>query len=202
LRRTLHALSTALAGDWLEADREEIGLKPGRDLWVDLLHFRRCLAECATHGHPAAQTCPACAALLAEAASLVCGEFLSGFGLKDSLNFDDWQLLQAEALRQELVDALDRLVHWHSAQREFEAALAYARRRLALDPLDEAAHRQVMCLYTWSGRRSAALRQYDECAALLQEQLGVPPQDATRQLYEEIQAGHAPPTPESHRLGC
>ncbi len=195
LRRTLQALSAALDGDWLDADREEIGLKPGRDLWVDMLHFRRCLEECATHGHPAAQTCPTCEALLAEAVTLVCGEFLSGFGLKDSLNFDDWQLLQAEALRQELAGALERLVHWHSAQREFDTALAYARRRLALDPLDEAAHRQMMCLYTWSGRRSAALRQYDECVALLREQLGVPPQDATRQLHEELQACHPPPLP-------
>jgi len=195
LRRTLHALSAALGGDWLETDREEIGLKPGTDLWVDVDQYRRRLSDCATHGHPAAQVCPACVAPLAEAAELVRGEFLSGFGLKDSLNFDDWQLFQAEALRRELVDALDGLVRWHSAQREFEPALGYARHRLALDPLDEPAHRQLMCLYVWSGRRSAALRQYEECVAVLTDQLGVPPQDATRQLHDEIQAGRPPPLP-------
>jgi DNA-binding SARP family transcriptional activator/predicted ATPase len=195
LRRTLHALTSALGSGRLAADRDEIGLMPGAGLWVDVLRFRQSLAACAGHGHPASQTCPACVPLLAEAVSLFRGDLLTGFGLKDSLNFDDWQLLQAEALRQELADALDRLVLWHSTQREFEPALAYARRRLALDPLDEAAHRQLMCLYTWSGRRSAALRQYEECLALLADQLGVPPQDATRQLYEEIQAGDAPPLP-------
>jgi DNA-binding SARP family transcriptional activator len=121
------------------------------------------------HGHRASRTCPACVPLLAEAVSLVCGDLLSGFGLKDSLRFDDWQLLQAEALRREPADALDKLVPGHSTQREFEAAIAYARRRPALDPLDQ-----------------AALRQYEECLALLADQLGVPPQGATRQLYEEI----------------
>jgi len=193
LRRTLHALSTALGGDWLETDREEIGLKPERDIWVDLVELRRRLAGCVTHGHPAAQVCPACIAPLTEAVTLVRGEFLSGFGLKDSCNFDDWQLFQAEALSRELADALDKLVHWHSARREFEPALGNARRRLALDPLDEPAHRQLMCLYVWSGRRSAALHQYEECVAVLTDQLGVPPQDATRQLHDEIQAGRPPP---------
>jgi hypothetical protein len=115
LRRTLHALSTALGAGWLDADREEIALNPSGEpatdavhpLWVDVTQFRRLLAGCATHGHPAAQVCPACVPQLTEAAGLVHGEFLSGFGLKDSFNFDDWQLFQGEALRRELVEALE-----------------------------------------------------------------------------------------------
>ncbi len=204
LRRTLYALRQALTGDWLDVDREEIGLQPSPDrasgtgqvLWVDVDQFRRHLAECETHGHPPSQVCPACLAPLTEAVALVRGDFLSGFGLKDSFNFDDWQLFQAEVLRREVVEALERLVHWHSTQREFEPALAYARHRLALDPLDESAHRQLMRLYTWSGRRSAALRQYEECVSVLHDQLGVPPQEATTQLHKAIQAGRAPRAPE------
>jgi predicted ATPase/DNA-binding SARP family transcriptional activator len=196
LRRTLYALNQALVGDWLAVDREEIGLQPDADLWVDIVEFQRHLAGCETHGHPASQVCPACVAPLTEAVGLVRGEFLSGFSLKDSYNFDDWQLFQAELLRRELGAALERLVDWHRGQREFEPAAGYARRRLALDPLDEGAHRQLMRLYTWSGRRSAALRQYEECVGVLEEQLGVPPQEATTELYQAIQAGQAPPPPE------
>jgi predicted ATPase/DNA-binding SARP family transcriptional activator len=196
LRRTLYALNKALASAWLEVDREEIGLTPSPDLWVDVNQFQRHLGECETHGHPTAQVCPACVAPLTEAVALVRGEFLSGFGLKDSFNFDDWQLMQAEVLRRELAGALERLGRWHSAQREFEPAVGYTRRRLALDPLDEGAHRQLMRLYAWSGRRSAALQQYEECVAVLQDQLGVPPQEATTGLYQAIQEGHAPPPPE------
>jgi adenylate cyclase len=204
LRRTLYALNKALADAWLEVDREEIGLKPsagpstgsGQALWVDVDQFHRHLAECEDHGHPVSQVCPACAEPLTEAVALVRGDFLSGFGLKDSFNFDDWQLLQAEVLRRELAGALERLVHWHGSQREFKSALGFARRRLALDPLDEPAHRQLMRLYAWSGRRSAALRQYEECVAVLVDQLGVPPQEATTELYEAIQGGRVPPPPE------
>ena len=196
LRRTLYALNQALPGDWLEVDREEVGLDPDADLWVDVAYFQAYLAECKTHGHSAAQVCPGCVSPLTEAVGLVRGEFLSGFSLKDSFNFDDWQLFQAERLRRKLAGALERLVQWHSRQREFEPAAGYARRRLALDPLEEGAHRQLMRLYTWSGRRPAALRQYEECVAVLEGQLGVPPQEATVELYRAIQAGECPPPPE------
>jgi DNA-binding SARP family transcriptional activator len=201
LRRTLYALNRALEGDWLAVDREEVGLDPEAALWVDVAQFQEHLAECERHGHPVAQVCPACVSPLTEAVGLVRGDFLSGFSLKDSFNFDDWQLFQAERLRRELAGALERLVEWHSRGREFEPAMGYARRRLALDPLDEGAHRQLMRLYTWSGRRTAALRQYEECVAVLEEQLGVPPQEETVELYETIHAGQAPPPPEEIREG-
>jgi DNA-binding SARP family transcriptional activator/predicted ATPase len=204
LRRTLYALKKALDGGWLEVDREVIGLSPGagpstgsgQSLWVDVVQFRRHLAECETHGYATSQACSACVTPLSEAVALVRGDFLSGFGLRDSFNFDDWQMLQAESLRRELSGALERLVGWHSAQHEFEPALVYARRRLGLDPLDEGTHRQLMRLYAWSGRRPAALRQYEECVAVLDEQLGVPPQEATRELFQAIQVGRVHPPPE------
>jgi len=195
LRRTLYALNKALARTWLQVVREEIGLDPGADIWVDVDQFHRHLAECDQHGHPEAQVCPACVAHLAEAVALFHGPFLSGFGLRDSVNFDDWAFFQAEALCRELAGALDRLVLWHSVQREFEPAVGYARRRLALDPLDEQAHRHLMQLYAWSGQRSAALGQYQECVKVLGDQLGVPPEDETTALYESIKVGGTPTLP-------
>jgi predicted ATPase/Tfp pilus assembly protein PilF len=45
-----------------------------------------------------------------------------------------------------------------------------------------------MQLYAWSGQRAAALRQYAECERVLDQELGVPPEEETTQLYEAIQA--------------
>jgi adenylate cyclase len=203
LRRTLYALRKALGGAWLEVDQEEIGLAPNAEpstgaeqtLWVDVDRFRRHLTQCGTHGHPADQVCPACVAPLTEAAALYRGDFLTGFGLRDSYNFDDWQFFQADALRRDLAGALERLVRWHTSQRELELAIGYARRWLALDSLNEPAHSELMKLYTWSGQRPAALRQYKECARVLEDQLGVSPQEATTQLCQAIREGRAPPLP-------
>ncbi len=201
LRRTLHALRSALGGDWLAVDRERIGLDPEATPWVDACQFHQHLACCESHGHPTSEVCPACATPLADAVALVRGDFLSGFSLRDSVNFDDWQLFQAERLRRELADALERLVRWHSVQSEFEPAMDYARRMLALDPLDESAHCQLMRLYAWSGRRSAALRQYRECVENLSDQLGVSPQAEITDLQRDIQEGRTPPVPERWKQG-
>jgi DNA-binding SARP family transcriptional activator len=199
LRRTLYALRKALAGTWLDVDREEVGLDPSADIWFDVDQFHRYLAECESHGHPASQVCPACEPPLAKAVTLYRGDFLSGFGLRDSFNFDDWQLFQSEDLRRELAEALVGLERWHTTQREFELAIGYTRRRLALDPLDEGAHCDLMRLYAWSGQRSAALGEYQECVGILQDQLGVPPQEATTQLCAAIKEGRAPPPPSPDR---
>jgi len=195
LRRTLYTLRDALGSDWLAADREQMGIEPDAAFWTDAVQFHQHLAECETHDHTVSEVCHRCLAPLTAAVELVRGEFMCGFGLRDSANFDDWQLLQGELIHRELDGALRRLVDWHSVQGEFEAAVGYARRRLALDPLNEQAHRHLMLIYAWSGNRSAALRQYEECVTILEDQLAVPPQAETSRLFADLQEGRAPPLP-------
>ena len=195
LRRALAAVRTAVVEALLDADRETIGLNLDAEVWSDVHAFRTRLATCRTHGHPADQTCPDCLPALAEAVSFYRGDLLAGFTLPDCREYDDWQFFQTQALRDELAGALQRLVHAYSAQREFEQAIACARRWLALDPLHEPAHRTLMQLYAWSGQRAASLRQYKECERVLQEELGAPPEKATVQLYQAIQHGHDEPAP-------
>jgi predicted ATPase/DNA-binding SARP family transcriptional activator len=186
LRRNLSLLRSALEGEWLVADRQTVGTDPEAEFWVDVDQFTRLVHAWETHGHPQEQVCPRCLEALAEAVALYQGDFLEGFGLRDSVEYDDWQFFQAEGLRQELASALQRLVRGHSAQGNLEATLPYARRWLALDPLHEPAHRQLMQLYAESGQRSAALRQYQECVRILSEELGLAPAEETMALYEQI----------------
>jgi len=193
LRRTLSALRKALAGDWLEAGRQNVGLNRGAGMWLDVDQFHGHLGQCLTHGHLASEVCPACLDPLTDAVALCRGDFLSGFSLRDSFNFDDWQFFQTDSLRRELAGALERLAQCHSARGEFERAIDYARRWVALDRLDESAHCQLMRLCAWSGQRSAALRQYQECVRILESQLGISPQDSTTALFGAIQEGRAPP---------
>jgi DNA-binding SARP family transcriptional activator/Flp pilus assembly protein TadD len=199
LRRTLSALRKALDGEWLEADRESIGLNREADLWLDVQQFHDRLAECRSHNHPVNDVCAACLVPLQEAANLYRDDFLSGFTLRDSTNFDDWQFFETESLRRELAGALERLVHGHVLQGEFEAAIPLARRWLALDPLQEAAHRGLMQLYAWTGQRGAALRQYRECVRILEQELGVPPLEETTELYKTIEADRVLPAPEAQK---
>jgi DNA-binding SARP family transcriptional activator len=193
LRRTLSVLNKALGGEALLADRDAVGLDPSARPWVDLVEFRARLAACKKHGHGAADVCPDCLSPLSEAVALCSGDFLQGFSLRDSLVFDDWQYQQGELLRREFDGALERLARGLAAQGEIEAALDHARRRTAVDPLNEAAHCQLMELYARAGQRPSALRQYAECARILQAELGVTPQRTTTSLYQDITAGRVGP---------
>jgi predicted ATPase/DNA-binding SARP family transcriptional activator len=191
LRRSLSVLRKGLGDEWLVADRETIGIHPHADIWLDVVDFRRLLSSPQAHGHPEAETCPDCLKALAEAVELYRGDFLEGFSLRDSANFDEWQFFQTEGLRQEMAQALERLVHGRSAQGTYEQAIPYGRRWVALDPLHEPAQRELMQLYALAGQRAAALRQYTECARILEAELGIPPAEETTFLYERIRTGPA-----------
>ena len=53
-----------------------------------------------------------------------------------------------------------------------------------------------MKLYTWSGQRAAALRQYGECERVLEEELGAPPDEVTTQLHQAIKDKRHLPLPD------
>ncbi len=187
LRRTLSSLRQALGENALETDRETIALNPGARLWVDVTEFQKQLNSCREHAHAEGDECADCLEVLEEAAGLYRGDLMAGFSLRDSPNFDDWQFFQAENLRRDLITALSILVCCHSEHGEYDRAISYTRRWLALDPLDEPAHRQLMRLLSWTGQRTAALRQYRELVRLLDKDLGVAPLEETTRLHEAIE---------------
>jgi len=100
-RWTLSVLNASGAGPWLKADRETIGLRQSDEVWLNVEQFRQRLADCQTHGHPPADVCPQCLPPLTEAMELYRGDFLTGFTLRDSPEFDEWQFFQTERLRRE-----------------------------------------------------------------------------------------------------
>jgi DNA-binding SARP family transcriptional activator len=192
LRRTLSSLGKARSEGWLQADRENVDLAHDA-IWVDVDRFHGLLAECRTHGHTDQEVCPECLPPLTQAAALYRDDFMAGFGLRDSVAFDDWQFFQTESMRRELAGALEKLARGRGALGEWEAAIAHARRWLALDTLHEPAHRLLMALYAWSDQRAAALRQYRECIRILDRELGVAPLEETTLLYRAIQENDLPP---------
>ena len=180
LRRELSTLNKALAGDWLEIERETIGLRP--DFWLDVTQFQRHLVGCLDNA-------PACLKPLTAAAELYRDHFLTGFTLPDCPDFDEWQFFQTESLRQSFASALERLVAILSDQGDYERALSHARRHLVLDPLHEPAQRALMRLYAQTGQQAAALRQYQLCLQTLNDELGAAPAAETTALYEQIRTG-------------
>jgi WD40 repeat protein/DNA-binding SARP family transcriptional activator len=185
LRRNLSVLRKTLAGEGLTVSRDTIGIDPDA-AWLDVKRFRHLLQTWKTHEHPLDDVCPDCLSDLSQAIQLYNGDFLEGFTLRDSVNFDDWQFFEAESLRQELASALERLVRGHSTRGQHKVAIPHARRWVALDPLHEPAHRHLMEAYAGAGQHAAALRQYQDCTRVLDRELGLPPGPEITALYRRI----------------
>ena len=113
-------------------------------------------------------------------------DLLAGFTLPDCVSFDEWLFFEAEGLRKSLARALRQLTAAYQTRGDFERAIQHGRRLLALDPLHEPAHRLLMRLYVASGQQAAGLRQYTECVRILDQELGLPPQPETTELYQNI----------------
>src|SRR6185436_12543470 len=85
------------------------------------------------------------AASLERAAALYRGDLLAGLVIGES-SFEDWLLAERERLRESAIDMLARLVARQREHGDFEQAIQTALRLLALDPLEEIAHRTLMRL--------------------------------------------------------
>ncbi|MCJ7735971.1 MAG: hypothetical protein MUQ10_01480, partial [Anaerolineae bacterium] len=125
---------------------------------------------------------------LAEAADLYTGDLLAGFTLEDAVGFDDWSSATRERLRRQVLDLLGEVADRLVADGDREQALAYARRRVELEPWLEAAQRLLIRLLAETGQRSVALRQYRHCVRVLEEELGAAPSAETTALYEAVRA--------------
>jgi predicted ATPase/DNA-binding SARP family transcriptional activator len=144
---------------------------------------------------------------LAAVETMYTGEFLAGFTC-DSVPFEAWLRQQRERLHRIALRSLHTLTHerLQSGRRAYSAAMASARQQLTLEPWRESAHRQLMEVLARMGDRAAALAQYDRCAEVLAEDLGVSPAPETFALFEAIRDGKfggdvaLPPTPQPHNV--
>lgn len=126
---------------------------------------------------------------LARAVERYRGDLLHGFVLSEPL-FEEWLVAERERLRERALDALSRLLAEQSRGPATEPAIQTAVRLVALDPLQESAHRALMRLYARQGRRGAALKQYQACVTALRRELGTEPEAETRRLHQELLRGH------------
>lgn len=177
---------------FLHCSRQTIQFNGQSDYWLDADAFEDLLAL-----HPTMSV------KLEQAVNLIRGRFLEGFSLADAAPFDEWLLLRREHYGRLVIQALDRLAAIHENHGAFELALAYARRRVELEPWQEEGQRQLMRLLLQSDRRIEALALYEAHRQDLAAELGVEPAPETIRLFEQIRNGELKlptPSPEPETL--
>jgi oligopeptide transport system substrate-binding protein len=166
LRWTLSKLRKAIGSDFILADRQEVAFNFDADHWLDVDALER-------EGQ----------------LDLYKGDFLEGLHVRDAFAFEDWAFFERERLRNAHQVALEQQLAEHEKGGDDAAAIETAHQLLRLDNLREDWYRALMKAYARSGRRDAALAQFERCQHILQSELGVEPVTETIVLAETIQTG-------------
>jgi Tfp pilus assembly protein PilF len=95
----------------------------------------------------------------------------------------------------ELSAVLAELAADADARDDRTAAVRWARRRLALDPLAEEAARELMRMLAASGDRAGVLTTYEQLRARFRSELGIAPSEQTRRLAGDLGRGEGPQAP-------
>ena len=175
LRSALSALRRALGADadrYLLATREGVALAGPDEVWTDVGEFERLIAD----------------GQLEDAIALSRGELLEDLD-------DDWVYERRDEHRRRVAALLERMAASAEAAGNLAAAVALTRRQVALDPLSEEAHRELIGRLAANGDRSAALTTYRRLADRFASELAIVPSPATRELVERIRAGETTPQP-------
>ncbi len=158
--------------DWVQLNTEA-------NLWLDVAVFER--AFNLVQKTPGQELDDAKAQLLEDTVQLYQGPLLEGW-------YQDWCLLERERLQGIYLAMLDKLMSYCEARHDYETSVLYGMRIMCYDRARERTHRRLMRLYYLLGDRAEALRQYERCAAALEEELGVNTSKSTVAIYRQIQA--------------
>ncbi|HEY64162.1 MAG TPA: AAA family ATPase [Caldilineae bacterium] len=180
LSRLLNYLRQALPDSHLILTGEDqVGLDPGR-VWSDTKAWTDILKASSTSSSTDA---------LQHAVTLYRGPFLHGFSLPDRLEFENWLTRERQRWERLYLEALAALIEAKTKLGAYKEAIAHALRYLEIDELAEDMHCRLIQLYAAIGDRSAALRQFERCATVLERELGVSPLPETRAAYQAVLEG-------------
>ncbi len=177
LRQALSSLKKGLDADLpglLEVERTSVSLKPEK-IEVDVDAFGIMAADSGIKA-------------LTEAVKVYRGEFLEGMVIRDPEG-EQWLADERENHKRIYVDALGRLSRLQLDSADFKSSIASAERLVSIDPLDESGWRLLMKAQHLNGNRNHALKAYKRCCDVLQRELGVEPEEVTRELQGQVKTG-------------
>lgn len=123
-----------------------------------------------------------------EAVALYCGEFLPGFYLPDTPEFEKWLDVEREALRRSAAAAAWRLAEEAAERGDHVEAAGAAVRSVELARHDEASARRAIALLGALGDRARALSLYECFAQRLEAELETTPSAETQRMVAEMRA--------------
>ena len=164
-------------GTYLTVTNRDLGFNMSSDHWLDVQEFESLVTGVTEDTDKVLDADGS--AKLDRALELYRGDLLEGV-------YDEWCLWEQERLKLLLLRILEMQMHHAAAKEHWQDAIIRGQQLLSHDPLREHIHRNLMRYYYLIGDRPAALRQYDSCARLLRDELGVDPMRETTELVTAV----------------
>jgi DNA-binding SARP family transcriptional activator len=175
-----NAHGTADEAKMLKTDSESIKLTPTENLWLDIDFFEKAyesVKDISGRDLEVGQV-----QSLERAERLYEGEVLDGWD-------QDWCLCERERFHYMYLAIMDKLLDYCETTQTYERGIEYALRILQFDRVHERTYQKLMRLRFLAGDRTSALREYEHCAQVLIDELGVQPSQQTKTLYQQVLDG-------------
>jgi DNA-binding SARP family transcriptional activator len=176
LRKAVHLARRALeevdAGHVLMSDADSVWL-PRDDVRVDVDVFRDAMRRARRESDAEAYR---------QAVGVYAGELLPDD------RYEEWVTAPREELALEYVAVLEELTGLLGSRGDLAQAVDVARMAVAADPLREHNGVALMRLLALAGRRTDAVRVYEQLRATLEDELGTAPGATAQRLFEEVRS--------------
>ena len=115
---------------------------------------------------------------------LYVGEFLQGVFLKDSDPFEHWLVKMRGFYKEKFSSECAVKIEEGLRLRAYDQVEGLIGHLMSIDEYDERSSRLLMRFYQETGRNGKAIETYYELAKVLRQELGVAPDQTTKDLYE------------------
>lgn len=160
--------------NYLSSSRDWISLIPAQSMLVDAIEFELYLKKAENEVEQDRRLDN-----LRKAVGVYKGVFCEGI-------YADWCLIERERLERRYLWALGLLMADQIQNRSYREAISFGNDIVKQDPLREEVHRALMLCYWKSGDSTRSIRQFQSCARLIQEELGILPLPETIDLHRRI----------------
>lgn len=165
--------------DLFISDKENIRLNEEFDVYIDAEDFQKRIEKNLENSIEE----------LEKIKNLYKGEFLEGFYIKDSSQFNDWVFYEREKFQRNYIKVLSKLQNHYKSQGKYQKAIDILEDRININPLKEELYLELIKIYLQLGDRNLALQHYKRCCRVLREELNIGPMEETKKIYSQIQKG-------------
>jgi len=179
LRKTLEpGLDRGSASQFIATTAAGYAINTEADMQIDVIEF-----ETACKNLIAALPASTDGTLL-DAAEQIRAKYTGTYLEED--RYEDWAMARREEVDELYYNLLSDLAEVYARLGQYRRAITTSRDVLSIDPLREAACKQVMLYLYLSGETSDAIRTYERFSNTLRDQLDIEPTPSLNDLYEQI----------------